>query len=163
MTPSAIPGLHPAPTAHAGLIAWVEQIAAMTRPDRVHWCDGSEAEKAEIVADLIAKGTLRELDQTKRPGCYYAASDPKDVARVESRTFICSANQIDAGPTNNWADPVEMRARMQGLFDGCMAVPIACPVSIRDRKDAGQGPADAHQGMKFAPVDAGAPEVSFRA
>jgi phosphoenolpyruvate carboxykinase (GTP) len=121
VTASAIPGLHPAPTTHAGLVAWVEQIAALTRPARVHWCDGSEAEKAAIVADLIARGTLRELDQTKRPGCYYAASDPKDVARVESRTFICPEKEIDAGPTNNWADPVEMRTRLNGLFDGCMA------------------------------------------
>ncbi|MDP3657031.1 MAG: phosphoenolpyruvate carboxykinase (GTP), partial [Brevundimonas sp.] len=118
---SVIPGLHPAPTRHAGLIAWVEQIAALTRPARVHWCDGSEAEKAAIVADLIGKGTLRELDQTKRPGCYYAASDPKDVARVESRTFICPADKADAGPTNNWAEPAEMRDRLNDLFDGCMA------------------------------------------
>ena len=121
MTASTIPGLHPAPTNHAGLVAWVEQIAALTKPARVHWCDGSEAEKSAIVADLIAKGTLKALDQTKRPGCYYAASDPKDVARVESRTFICPEREADAGPTNNWADPVEMRARLDGLFDGCMA------------------------------------------
>jgi len=117
----AIPGLHPAPTRHARLVAWVEQIAALTKPDRVHWCDGSEAEKAAIVADLIDKGTLRELDPAKRPGSYYAASDPKDVARVESRTFICSQDEVDAGPTNNWSDPVEMRDRLDGLFDGCMA------------------------------------------
>ncbi|RZJ45638.1 MAG: phosphoenolpyruvate carboxykinase (GTP), partial [Brevundimonas sp.] len=117
----SIPGLNPAPTRHAGLIAWVEQIAALTKPARVHWCDGSEAEKAIIVADLIDKGTLKALDPVKRPGSYYAASDPRDVARVESRTFICSANEIDAGPTNNWADPVAMRTRMNGLFDGCMA------------------------------------------
>ena len=115
------PGLRPAPTAHAGLIAWVEQIAALTRPARVHWCDGSEAEKQAIVADLLAKGTLKALDQDKRPGCYYAASDPRDVARVESRTFICADDQADAGPTNNWADPIEMRARLDSLFDGCMA------------------------------------------
>jgi len=114
------PGLRPAPTHHAGLIAWVEQIAALTRPARIHWCDGSEAEKQAIVADLLAKGTLKALDQTKRPGCYSAASDPRDVARVESRTFICSENEADAGPTNNWADPVEMRDRLDGLFDGCM-------------------------------------------
>lgn len=116
----SIPGLHPAPTEHKGLVAWVEQIAALTKPDRVHWCDGSDAEKSAIVADLIGKGTLKELDQAKRPGCYYAASDPKDVARVESRTFICSQDEADAGPTNNWSDPVEMRARLDGLFDGCM-------------------------------------------
>lgn len=118
---SSIPGLHPAPTSHAGLIAWVEQIAALARPARVHWCDGSEAEKAAIIADLIDRGTLKPLDPEKRPGSYYAASDPKDVARVESRTFICSANEVDAGPTNNWSDPVEMRTRLNGLFDGCMA------------------------------------------
>lgn len=114
------PGLRPAPTNHAGLIAWVEQITALTRPDRVHWCDGSEGEKQAIIADLLAKGTLKELDQAKRPGCYYAASDPRDVARVESRTFICSEDEADAGPTNNWADPIEMRDRLDGLFDGCM-------------------------------------------
>ncbi|WP_295167798.1 phosphoenolpyruvate carboxykinase (GTP) [uncultured Brevundimonas sp.] len=114
------PGLRPAPTAHAGLIAWVEQIAALTKPTKVHWCDGSEAEKEAITADLLAKGTLKALDQTKRPGCYYAASDPRDVARVESRTFICSDDKADAGPTNNWADPIEMRGRLDGLFDGCM-------------------------------------------
>jgi phosphoenolpyruvate carboxykinase (GTP) len=116
----SIPGLYPAPTDHKGLVAWVAQIAALTKPDRVHWCDGSEAEKSAIVADLIGKGTLKELDQSKRPGCYYAASDPKDVARVESRTFICSEDEADAGPTNNWADPIEMRDRLDGLFDGCM-------------------------------------------
>ena len=116
----SIPGLYPAPTEHKGLVAWVAQIAALTKPDRVHWCDGSDAEKSAIVADLIAKGTLKELDQSKRPGCYYAASDPKDVARVESRTFICSEDEADAGPTNNWSDPIEMRARLDGLFDGCM-------------------------------------------
>ncbi|WP_200808764.1 phosphoenolpyruvate carboxykinase (GTP) [Brevundimonas sp. SH203] len=118
---STTPGLRPAPTAHAGLIAWVEQIAALTKPDRVHWCDGSEAEKQAIVADLLAKGTLKTLDQDRRPGCYYAASDPRDVARVESRTFICFEDEADAGPTNNWADPIEMRDRLAGLFDGCMA------------------------------------------
>ena len=118
---TAVPGLRPAPTRHQALLAWVEQIAALTKPARVHWCDGSEVEKAAIIADLIDKGTLKALDQAKRPGCYYAASDPKDVARVESRTFICSEDEQDAGPTNNWADPVEMRTRLNGLFDGCMA------------------------------------------
>ncbi|MFA4938533.1 phosphoenolpyruvate carboxykinase (GTP) [Brevundimonas sp.] len=121
MSISTTPGLHPAPTAHPGLVAWVEQIAALTQPARVHWCDGSQDEKQAITADLLAKGTLKALDQDKRPGCYYAASDPRDVARVESRTFICSDDEADAGPTNNWADPVEMRERLDGLFDGCMA------------------------------------------
>ena len=117
----SIPGLHPAPTAHARLVDWVERIAALTKPARVHWCDGSEAEKDLIVADLLAKGTLKALDPAKRPGCYHAASDPRDVARVESRTFLCPADPADAGPTNNWADPAEMRERLDGLFDGCMA------------------------------------------
>lgn len=121
MSMSTTPGLRPAPTHHAGLIAWVEQISALTKPDRVHWCDGSEGEKQAIIADLLAKGTLKELDRDKRPGCYYAASDPRDVARVESRTFICSEDEADAGPTNNWADPIDMRDRLDGLFDGCMA------------------------------------------
>ena len=118
---TAVPGLRPAPTRHQALLAWVEQIAALTKPARVHWCDGSEVEKAAIIADLIDKGTLKALDQAKRPGGYYAASDPRDVARVESRTFICSKDEQDAGPTNNWADPVEMRTRLNNLFDGCMA------------------------------------------
>jgi len=121
VTQTSIPGLHPAPTRHAHLVAWVEQIAAMTKPARVHWCDGSAEEKEAIVADLVARGTLKQLDPVKRPGSYHAASDPKDVARVESRTFICSADRDDAGPTNNWADPAEMRGRLDGLFDGCMA------------------------------------------
>ena len=121
MTQLSIPGLHPAPTRHARLVAWVEQMAALTKPARVHWCDGSAEEKETIVSDLVARGTLTQLDPVKRPGSYHAASDPKDVARVESRTFICSDEAADAGPTNNWADPVEMRARLDGLFDGCMA------------------------------------------
>ncbi len=116
----AVPGLEPAPTRHAKLIAWVKEIAALTKPDRVHWCDGSDAEFDQLTQELIAAGTLKRLNATKRPNSFYAASDPKDVARVESRTFICSENQVDAGPTNNWADPKEMRAKLAGLFDGAM-------------------------------------------
>jgi phosphoenolpyruvate carboxykinase (GTP) len=116
-----IPGLEAVPTTHLGLVQWVAEIAALTRPDRVHWCDGSQAEADAIAADLVARGTLRPLNSETRPGCYYAASDPKDVARVESRTFICSQDEADAGPTNNWSNPVGMRERLNGLFDGCMA------------------------------------------
>jgi len=116
----AVTGLDPAPTGHARLVAWVRDIAALTKPDRVHWCDGSDAEFDQLTQELIALGTLKRLNAAKRPNSFYAASDPKDVARVESRTFICSEKQIDAGPTNNWADPAEMRVKLAGLFDGAM-------------------------------------------
>ena len=117
---SSIPGLSEAPTRHRRLIAWVEEIAALTRPDRVHWCDGSDAEWDALTRELEAKGTLVRLDPAKRPNSFYAASDPKDVARVESRTFICSEKPEDAGPTNNWLDPSEMKADLRQLFDGAM-------------------------------------------
>src|SRR5262245_47715172 len=83
----AIPGLEPAPTSHRGLVEWVREIAALTKPDRIHWCDGSDAEFEQLTQELIALGTLKRLNATKRPNSFYAASDPRDVARVESRTF----------------------------------------------------------------------------
>jgi len=109
-----------APTTHQGILAWVTEVAELTQPDAIHWCTGSDEEWAELTAALEASGTFTRLNPEIKPNSFYAASDPTDVARVEDRTFICSVEEKDCGPTNNWMDPNEMKDLMRGLYAGCM-------------------------------------------
>jgi phosphoenolpyruvate carboxykinase (GTP) len=123
MNSPAMQGLNlksPAYVKNAKLIAWVADMAALCKPEHIHWCDGSQEEYEALCQQLVNAGTFKKLNAAKRPGSYLAWSDPSDVARVEDRTFICSAKEENAGPTNNWMAPAEMRATLQPLFDGCM-------------------------------------------
>ncbi|NMC72652.1 MAG: phosphoenolpyruvate carboxykinase (GTP) [Myxococcales bacterium] len=109
-----------APTSHPELLRWIEETAALCRPDRIHWCDGSKAEYDRLCEESVRRGSFVRLDAKKRPNCFLVRSHPSDVARVEDRTFICSRRREDAGPTNNWTAPDEMKRTLRGHFDGSM-------------------------------------------
>ena len=102
------------------LIRWVEKMAELAKPSAIHWVDGSQREYDALCEEMVASGTFIKLNEKLWPGCYYARSDPSDVARVEDRTFICSLSKDNAGPMNNWVNPYEMRRKLRSLFAGCM-------------------------------------------
>lgn len=120
MSSSTIPGFADAPTKNKKLLSWVQEVAELTTPDRIYWCDGSDAEWDRLTQELVASGTLTPLNSQKRPNSFLARSNPSDVARVEDRTFICSVKEEDAGPTNNWMEPSEMKTILRQTFKGCM-------------------------------------------
>jgi phosphoenolpyruvate carboxykinase (GTP) len=107
-------------TTHPKIISWVEEMAKLCRPEKIFWCDGSKEEYQMLCDRLVKAGTFTKLDEKKRPGCFLARSHPSDVARVEDRTYICSKTKDEAGPTNNWTDPAEMKQKLLGMFKGCM-------------------------------------------
>jgi len=121
MSSTTIPGFADAPTKNKKLLSWIQEVAELTTPDRIYWCDGSDAEWDRLTQELVASGTLTPLNSQKRPNSFLARSNPSDVARVEDRTFICSIKEEDAGPTNNWMEPSEMKTILRKTFKGCMS------------------------------------------
>jgi phosphoenolpyruvate carboxykinase (GTP) len=107
-------------TSHAKLQSWVDEVAALTQPASIYWCEGTPEEWVRLTDDLVASGTFVRLNEEKKPNSFWCASDPSDVARVEDRTYICSVDEADCGPTNNWMEPSDMKDLMRGLYDGCM-------------------------------------------
>lgn len=121
MVSMTIPGFADAPTKNRKLLSWVQEVAQLTTPDRIQWCDGSDEEWNRLTKELVASGTLTPLNSQKRPNSFLARSNPSDVARVEDRTYICSIKEEDAGPTNNWMEPSEMKTILRETFKGCMS------------------------------------------
>ena len=132
MTPDSNQNGKNLPSRSGALRDWVNEVAALAKPDSIVWCDGSEAENTRFTKQAVAAGILIELNQEKRPGCYLHRSNPNDVARTEQLTFVCTPKEIDAGPTNNWSEPVAMYAKLRGMLDGSMRGRIDVRSALRD-------------------------------